>query len=281
MSLKKKVYGYIQLIRRKKYVPIIQTVPNDQLLKDKTAIITGGTGSIGKAVAKAFSKSGCTVVIVGSNDESVSSALSEMKLCGIETVSGANIDLRKTAEIPQCIDKLLKELGIQYFDILVNAAGIAAHHSFEAINEEEYDSIMSTNLKAAFFMSQYICKLMIENRCKGHILNISSSSALRPAWTPYQISKWGMRGFTLGLADIMIKHGIVVNAIAPGPTATKMMGINSVDDGIEMEGSPSGRMLISEEIGELAVDMVSRKGDMIIGDTVYITGGSGVITLHN
>lgn len=66
--------------------------------------------------------------------------------------------------------------------------------------------------------------LIYSNKIKGHILNVSSSSALRPAWTPYQMSKWSIRGFTMGLADLLMPYGIVVNAIAPGQTATPMLG---------------------------------------------------------
>ena len=121
---------------------------------------------------------------------------------------------------------------------------------------------------------------MIENKIKGHILNVTSSSALRPAWTPYQISKWAVKGMTKGLADMMISHGIVVNAIAPGPTATPMLG-KSETDCIYESYNPSHRYAMPEEIAALAVFMVSGAGDMIVGDTFYMTGGSGTITLHH
>lgn len=78
-------------------------------------------------------------------------------------------------------------------------------------------------------------------------LNVTPSSVLRPAWSPYQMSKWAVRGFTLGVADILLPYGIVVNAIAPGPVATPMLGKN-VGDTIYNETAPSGRYGMSSEI---------------------------------
>ena len=119
----------------------------------------------------------------------------------------------------------------------------------------------------------------MKNKIKGHILNLSSSSALRPASTPYNISKWGIRGFTKGLADVMAPYGITVNAIGPGPTATEMLGVSETDT-IYHPTNPSGRYATPEEIANLALFMISGAGDMIVGDTFYITGGSGTTTMH-
>lgn len=165
-------------------------------------------------------------------------------------------------------------------DILVNSAGIVAKSDFIHMSELEYDTIMDTNTKGTFFMSQAMGKFMIDKKIKGHILNVTSSSALRPAWTPYQMSKWAVRGFTMGLADTLIPYGIVVNAIAPGPTATSMLG-KKEGDSIYMSNSPSKRYAVPSEIAKLAVFMVSDMGNMIVGDTFYMTGGSGTITYHN
>lgn len=89
-----------------------------------------------------------------------------------------------------------------------------------------------------------------------------------------------MKGFTLGLTDMMIPHGIVVNAIAPGPTATPMLG-KYEGDSIYEPYTPSRRYAMPEEIASLAVFMVSDAGNMIVGDTFYMTGGSGTLTLHH
>ena len=81
------------------------------------------------------------------------------------------------------------------------------HISFLNMTEKEYESIMDINAKGTFFMSQAVGRYMIEKSIKGHILNITSSSALRPAWTAYEMSKWAVKGFTLGLADALLPYG--------------------------------------------------------------------------
>ena len=96
---------------------------------------------------------------------------------------------------------------------------------------------------------------------------------------PYAISKWGITGLTKGLADILIPYGITVNAIAPGPTATAMLGKDTESD-ISHDTSPIGRYATPQEIANLALYMVSDMGNLIVGDTFYITGGSGTISLH-
>lgn len=121
---------------------------------------------------------------------------------------------------------------------------------------------------------------MIRNNVRGgHILNVSSSSALRPAWSPYEMSKWTIKGFIKGLADTLIPHGIIVNAIAPGQTATPMIGVDPNGD-IDAPGIPIERYGSPQEIAHLATILVSSYGDLVVGDTLYATGGSGVISLH-
>ena len=120
---------------------------------------------------------------------------------------------------------------------------------------------------------------MKENHIKGNILNIASTGSFRPADTAYRISKWGLRGLTLGMAKSLIKHGIVVNGIAPGPTATSMLSASNED--ISWVRNPSGRMATVEEIAELAKFMVSGSGRMIVGEIVSLSGGAGVLTFDD
>lgn len=182
--------------------------------------------------------------------------------------------------MPQRVEEAVRLFEDNRIDILVNSAGVVTKYDFWNTDEKEYDLIMDTNAKGTFFMSQIVGKHMIEKHIQGHILNVSSSSALRPAWTPYGMSKWAIKGLTVGLADNMLKHGIVVNAIAPGQTATPMLEKNK-GDSIYNPYVVSGRYSMPEELASLAVFMVSSAGNMIVGDTVYMTGGSGTITMHH
>lgn len=139
-----------------------------------------------------------------------------------------------------------------------------------------YDAVMNTNLKGLFFMTQIVSNYMKEKKIKGHILNVSSAAALKPGYTPYEISKSGVRSFTLGAAAELIPYGIVVNAIAPGPVATAMLG-RKEGDTLYTDCIPAKRFATPSEIGQLAVIMVSDMCDLVIGDTFYISGGSGTI----
>ena len=186
-------------------------------------------------------------------------------------------DISSHYHLIQDIEELFSGFPI---DILVNSAGVNNSLDFFNMTENEYDSVMNTNLKGAYFLSQSVGKRMIEKEIKGHILNVSSSSSLRPAWTPYQLSKWGIKGFTMGLADIMLPYGIIVNAVAPGPTATPMLR-KEEGDSIYRESFPSKRYALPVEIAALAVYLVSPLGDLIVGDTIYATGGSGILDLRN
>ena len=112
--------------------------------------------------------------------------------------------------------------GYGCIDILVNNAGVLGA-SMPNATEEEFDKVIDTNLKGVFFLSQLVGKYMKENKIEGNILNVGSSSSLRPAISAYTLSKWGIRGLTLGLAKALAPYGITVNGIAPGPTMTPML----------------------------------------------------------
>lgn len=279
MSFKNKLKKGIKFIVRahheKTYIPITQTIPSGNLLNNKIAFITGGTSGIGLSIAKELLANGCKVIICGSNQEKLDNALKVLN----NNAKGIAINISKIEGLENRINHAINIFPEQRIDILINCAGVVGTQQFGSISEAEYDRIMDTNLKGTFFVSQIICNHMIKSGIKGHVLNVSSSSALRPAKDPYQISKWAINGFTKGLADIMISHGIVVNAIAPGQTATPMLNKDN-HDSIYHSDCPAGRYVTPEEIAKLATFMVSDMGNMIVGDVFYITGGSGTISLH-
>ncbi|MDE6519944.1 MAG: SDR family oxidoreductase [Ruminococcus sp.] len=271
-----KVYNLINLFKSEKKVPIIQTVPESELLKGKTALITGGSGGIGMAIARQFLDAGANVIITGTNSEKLEKCVKEL---GGEKIKSMLLNVAKVSSF----EAKVNEASLFFdgmIDILVNCAGVITKSHFFEMNEDEYDRVMDINAKGTFFMCQAVSKLMIAKKIKGHILNLSSASAVRPASSPYHMSKWAIRGLTIGLADILLPEGIVVNAIGPGPTATSMLGKDD-DKAIYHGTNPSKRYALPEEIAALALFMVSGKGDMIVGDTFYITGGGGITSLHN
>lgn len=255
---------------------IVNLHPN-QLLSERTALITGGTSGIGKEIAKAFLNAGANVIITGRNVERLEKAkaeLIEMNTEGfVKSIMLNNTDVKSFSQKFNTIIGLLEGHPL---DILVNNAGVGNGGSFREGTEEEFDNIIKTNLKGSFFLSQIIAKYMKRNNIKGNILNISSSSGIRPANSAYMLSKWGIRGFTQGMAKSLIPYGIVVNGIAPGPTATPMLLKNK--DDLTLLTNPSKRYAMPEEIANIAVILVSDMGRMIVGDIIYMTGGAGTLT---
>lgn len=266
------VGGLSSAVRKKEVVAIPKLTDQGHLLEGKIALITGGNSGIGYAIAEAFIACGAKVVIAGTNENKLQSACSQLG----KQSRYIKLDVTNVSEMDQHIKNAFETFEEGRIDILVNSAGVTNHSDFQHMTEEEYDSIMDINAKGTFFVSQVVSKYMIEQGIRGHILNVSSSSALRPAWTPYQMSKWAVRGFTIGLADTLLPYGIVVNAIAPGPVATPMLGRD--DTNLQFEKHPCKRLASPSEIANLAVFMVSDMGNLIVGDTFYITGGSGIIT---
>lgn len=139
---------------------------------------------------------------------------------------------------------------------------------------------MNCNLKGTYFLSKLFVKYMKENKIKGNIINIGSSSGNRPATSPYAISKWGIKGLTIGMAKKYIDMGITVNAIAPGPTATRMIR-DERDEDISKLQYPMDRLVTPEEVANLAVFLVSDMGRMIVGQTIYMSSGLGIITVDD
>lgn len=275
MSLIGKIKKGIRFLKRKEQVPIMKVATSDDLLENHVALITGGNSGIGFAIAQKFVESGCAVIIAGRNELKLQNCV---KILG-EKAKYIALDVSDINDIKRKIPAAMK-LFPRKIDILVNCAGVGVKHSFWDIDEKEYDDIMNTNTRGMFFVSQLVSKYMVDNHIHGHILNISLSSGARPAWTPYEMSKWAVNGFTRGLADTLIQYGVVVNAIAPGPTVTPMINKNN-EDNLYSERSLAKRFIMPEEIANLAIFLVSDAGNMIVGDTVYCSGGSGVITLHN
>ncbi len=276
MSIKGNIRKVIKFFNVKEKVAVPMPTNIDGLLAGKTALIVGGSSGIGLAIAERFVSAGSRVIIAGTNEDKLRKCCEKFPS---EKVRWLVIDLNNVSVLKDKFNEALALFSNSQIDILVNSAGYHPKKIFFDITEDDFDRTINTNVKGVFFMSQVVGWYMMKNHIKGHILNISSSSALRPAWSPYEISKWAIRGMTVGLADTLIPHGIIVNAIAPGPTATPMIGKNA-DGDLDFESNPSGRLATPVEIANLALVLVSDMGNLVVGDTLYATGGSGVVSLH-
>lgn len=282
--------GMLSSLKRKiktitfKKIPVEVPIVYGALLNGKIALITGGTTGIGFEIAKAFIHNGASVIITGRNENRINVAVEQLKK---ETqddkiiIRGGVLDNSDVSKMEESWNNILKLIGKdRKIDILVNNAGVISKTHFGNTDENDYDLVMNTNLKGTYFLSEIVSKYMIENNIKGNSLNISSSSALRPAVSAYSMTKWAIHGLTLGMAKKLSQYGIVVNSIAPGPTATKMLQSDGIVN-INRMSSPSERYSTASEIGNLAVVMVSDMGKMVNGDTMYATGGCGLLTLDD
>lgn len=281
LTLLRIIFGKRPIIL-KQSVEIVQMSPSN-LLEGKCAIVTGGSSGIGYAIAKAMLSAGASVVITGRNEEKLFQAIKELEATkkNGNILSYVVVDQSEPSSFEKSFKQILSKIGERSVDILVNNAGTrgSCNSDFGKAEEADYDKIMETNLKGTFFFSQIVARYMKDNAIHGNILNIASSSSLRPANSAYILSKWGLRGLTLGMAKALIPYGIVVNAIAPGPTATPMMNRDESD--INFPQNPSGRLATPEEIANMAVVMTSSMGRMAVGNILYLTGGSGLITLDD
>lgn len=196
----------------------ISQLSPSELLKGRCALITGGTSGIGYEIAKAYLKAGAKVIITGRTEKKTEDAYNELSKYGECKYTLFNVtDTDRTQTI---VEKAVSMFG--RIDILVNNAGISGCDIANGA-PEQFDNVINTNLKGVFFLSQVMGRYMKENKIQGNILNISSASSIRPAACAYTISKWGIRGFTLGLARTLLPYGITVNALAPGPVATPLL----------------------------------------------------------
>jgi len=266
-----------------KKIPVEIPTLYGEVLKGKVAVVTGGTTGIGFEIAKAFIHNGASVIITGRDSERIANAVVKLKkeIGNSENmfVCGEVLDNTMTTQIEDRWKQILSHIENKHIDILVNNAGVISKTHFGKTDEKDYNLVMETNLKGTYFLSEIVSNYMIENGIKGNILNISSSSALRPAVSAYSMAKWAIHGLTLGMAKKLSPYGIVVNSIAPGPTATRMLQSDNIININRM--SPSERYATASEIANLAVIMVSDMSKMVNGDTMYATGGCGLLTFDD
>lgn len=264
-------------IRRHLTVQKIKSVPTPvwegNLLQGKVALIMGGSGGIGAEIARSFAKNGCKVIISGRNEEKLRQVAGTMPAEQVACIPG---DMRLAEEIEAVVQKAAEAFG--RLDIFVHCAGMHCHDPFCHVTEETWDNVMDVNLKSVYFSCQAAANYMIANQIKGHILTVGSASGAKPGWTPYEISKHGVKALTLGFADKLSSYGIVVNSIAPGPVATPMLRLSDPED-LAWPGNPTGRMCTPAEIANWATLLVSDMGNMIVGDTLFVSGGSGTVCL--
>ncbi len=245
------------------------------LLQGRCVIVTGATSGIGFATAAACLRAGAHVIVTSRSMDRADDACN--RLGGGQP---AELDLSAAESMSTQVDKIFRSALIRV-DALVNNAGVLKGVAFGRTAVADFDEVVGTNLRGTYFLTQEVARRMVKVGVQGNICFITSSSAYRPATNAYSCAKWALRGLTEGTAKMLAPHGIVVNAVAPGPTATSMLLEENAVDNIALPRSPIGRFVTPEEIAEMVVALLSDASRSIIGDTVRMTGGSGVITFDD
>lgn len=245
------------------------------LLKDKTAIVTGGTAGIGKAIAKRFLEQGAKVAIFGSNPERGATAEAELKAYATD---GADlrfyqVDVADRSQVDAAIEKVEAELGS--VGVLVNNAGITRDGLLLRMKEDDWDRVMDVNLKSCFNTCQSLYRSFTKARA-GKIINVTSVVGItgNPGQTNYAASKGGVISFTKSLAKELARRNVCVNCIAPGFVETPMTDkLTDKQREETLAHIPMGRHGKPEEIANAALFLASEMSDYVTGQVLTVDGG--------
>ena len=245
-------------------------------LQNRNVLVTGGSRGIGKAICKAFAQEGANVVIGYTNSMEAAEKLAfdlEQENQVRAVAIGANLE--DEDRLNHLFRQSEKELGS--VDILINNAAVCPAGPIQSYTKEIWEQTFSVNVTGMFLLSKHVTSRWLEKKYQGSIVNIVSQAAFRGSTTghlPYDSSKGAMVSFTIGLAREMAKHGIRVNAIAPGLVRTEMVA-RTWEEKKEryLQTIPLYRIAEPEEIASVVVFIASDQASYITGATIDVSGG--------
>ncbi len=241
-------------------------------IKGKIALVTGASRGIGKAIALKLAEKGAKIAVnYKTNKELAEKVVKEIEEQGGEA-RAYRADVADYNQVKKMVEEILKDFGTIH--ILVNNAGVIAKtFSVMEISDEEWDTILNTNLKGAFNCIKAVAPIMIKNG-EGKIINISSvagkmGGTVGPA---YAASKAGLIGLTFSVAQELLPHNITVNAIAPGPIETEMIAKLPEERKKKiLSRVPMGRFGTPEEVAKTVTFLI--ENDYITGEVIDVNGG--------
>jgi NAD(P)-dependent dehydrogenase (short-subunit alcohol dehydrogenase family) len=243
-------------------------------LQGRTALITGGSRGLGKAIAQALASAGARVALVSRDAAALASTAAELRGGGAAVETFA-LDVTDEQQVRQLEHDAISRFG--QVDILVNNAGINVRRTVEEFTLEDWNRVMATNLTSAFLLCRSFVPTM-KGRGYGRILNLTSimSHVSLPGRAAYSASKTGLLGFTRTMALELATEGITVVAISPGPFATEMNTPLLQDPTLNAQfiaRIPVGRWGQVKEVGQLALFLCSPDAGFITGTDILIDGG--------
>lgn len=243
------------------------------MLKGKTAVVTGAARGIGRAIALLLAKNGANLVInYRSSDKAINELAEEIKSFGVscQVVQG---DVSNFDDAKNIIETAVSTFGT--LDILVNNAGITKDGLLMRMKEDDFDSVISVNLKGAFNCIKHASSIMLKQK-SGRIINISSVVGItgNAGQVNYSASKAGVIGMTKSTAKELASRGITVNAVAPGFIVTDMTEVLSdkVKDQIKLT-IPLKKLGEAEDVANLVVFLASERAKYITGQVINVDGG--------
>lgn len=242
-----------------------------QRLKNKTALVTGGSRGIGAAIVKALLAEGANVALTCSKSYEQAKSLVQELAAMPGKVQAYRADAAKPEQMPQVVDKVVADFG--GLDILVNNAGTFGGGMVGEIDAEEYRRIMTVNVDAVFALTQAALKVMPDG---GRIINIGSvlgERASAPGMSAYNASKFALAGLTRSWAKDLGPRNILVNVVQPGPINTEMNPQDSEKAAFMKGMTALGRYGQPEEIAALAVFLAGPGASYITGATINVDGG--------
>ena len=243
-------------------------------LTGKTALVTGATGGIGAAIARALHKAGATVAISGTRANVLEELKSEL---GGERVVVLPCNLSDAAAVEKLAPEAEAAMGS--LDILVNNAGITKDGLAMRMKDEDWASVIDVNLTASFRLARAAMRGMMKKRW-GRIINITSVVGVtgNPGQANYVASKAGVIGLTKSLAQELAARNVTVNAVAPGFIATPMTDVlNDKQKETILGRVPAGKLGTPEDIAAAVLYLASEEAGYVTGQTLHINGGMAMI----
>jgi len=243
------------------------------LLDGKCALVTGASRGIGRAVALKLASEGAKVALNFAGNEAAADAVKqEIEAAGGEAIL-VKADVANEAAVQDMVQKTADAFG--RIDILVNNAGITRDGLLARMKEEDWDAVLSTNLKGVFLTTKAAAKLMMKQRA-GRIVNMASVVGVtgNAGQANYSAAKAGVIGFTKTIAKELASRGITANAVAPGFIDTDMTaGLSDKAKEAALSGIPLGRMGTPEDIAAAVLFLVSDQASYITGQVLNVDGG--------
>jgi 3-oxoacyl-[acyl-carrier protein] reductase len=242
-------------------------------LSGKVALVTGSARGIGKTIVERFAAEGAVVVLSDVTNEAAAAETLAAIVGGGGKGMVEMFDVGDAARVDAAVQHILSEQG--RIDILVNNAGITRDNLLMRLSEEDFDSVLRTNLKGTFLLTKAVSRPMMKQR-SGRIVNLSSvvGQMGNAGQSNYSAAKAGIIGFTKSMARELASRGVTVNAIAPGFIMTAMTAAlpENVRQGF-LDQIPMGKFGTPEDVAELAVYLASDGASYITGQVIGINGG--------